>query len=71
MGNETKKKLQIFAAQWGTRFAGNAAGEGGGGVPGSGGGVAGAHETRGLLDDDDGEEMEMSFASAGTKPKHN
>jgi hypothetical protein len=68
MGNDTKNRLQSLATQWSTRFAGSAAGEGGGADAG-GNGVAGAYETRGLLDSDDGEEMEMSFASS--KPKNN
>lgn len=67
MGNDTKKKLHMFAAQWSNRFASSAAGESGAAGASAGSGVAGAHETRGLLDGDDGEEMEMTFA----ENKHN
>mmetsp|Transcript_11648 Transcript_11648/g.19378 ORF Transcript_11648/g.19378 Transcript_11648/m.19378 type:complete len:293 (+) Transcript_11648:133-1011(+) len=69
MGNETKKKLLMFGAQWSNRFAGSAAGESG--AAGAAGGSSGvAHETRGLLDGDDGEEMEMTFAAESTHSKN-
>lgn len=64
MGQDAKKRLQLFAAQWNTglnklasKFAGHnnnaAATQENAGA---------ANETRGLLDSDDGEEMEMSFS---------
>jgi len=74
MGIETKKKLQLLAAQWNTQWNNNAHKFGLGStqtVAGGGGAVgvavAGSNETRGLLDDDgddEGEMMEMTFAGA-------
>ena len=75
MGQDAKKRLQLFAAQWNsgvnklsntlaTRLAGNSSTTAGGAVSEN---TAAANETRGLLDDnDDGEEMEMSFAATNS-----
>ena len=75
LGQDAKKRLQLFAAQWNsgvnklsntlaTYLAGNSTTATGAGVSEN---TAAANETRGLLDDnDDGEEMEMSFAATNT-----
>lgn len=63
MGNEAKKRLQIMAAQWGqasARFTQGGGDAGGASQPQTSN--AAMNETRGLLDSDDGEEMELSFA---------
>lgn len=72
MGQETKKKLQLLAAQWNTQWSNNASKFGLGTKDASatnGSGVAGSNETRGLLDDDDGDEMELSFAGVNAPGK--
>lgn len=69
LGQDAKKRLQLLAAQWNTgvnnlatRLAGNSTTTSRAGVSEN---TAAANETRGLLDDNDdnGEEMEMSFAA--------
>lgn len=66
MGETAKKRLQLFASQWNTtnKPFGSPDPAGGGA-----GGSSGATERRGLLDggDDEGTEMEMSFASKKAK----
>eukprot|EP00547_Thalassionema_nitzschioides_P010080 CAMPEP_0194227784 /NCGR_PEP_ID=MMETSP0156-20130528/43035_1 /TAXON_ID=33649 /ORGANISM="Thalassionema nitzschioides, Strain L26-B" /LENGTH=278 /DNA_ID=CAMNT_0038960277 /DNA_START=66 /DNA_END=902 /DNA_ORIENTATION=- len=72
MGQETKKKLQLLAAQWNTQWSANKFGLGtkDASASTSGPGVAGSNETRGLLDDDDdGDEMELSFAGINSPGK--
>jgi hypothetical protein len=60
LGDNAKKRLATFAAQW------NADKRSGSAAPGTAGG--GVQETIGLLDDDD-QEMEMTFSGGGEK-KH-
>jgi hypothetical protein len=56
MGDNAKKRLASFAAQWNADNRPAAPGTAGGGL----------QETRGLLDDDD-QEMEMTFSGGGAK----
>lgn len=62
LGDNAKHRLAAFAAQWNERHQANSAGA----AIGSRSTIP--QETQGLLDgDDDGEEMEMTFAGTGGK----
>lgn len=64
MGGEARSRLAAFAAQWNEKNRGTSNSN----TTAMGARGSAVQETRGLLDDDDdGEEMEMTFAGTGGK----
>lgn len=66
MGENTKRRLQLFAAQFNAKV-GSLAGKSNASTVGSvgAGGTSGIAERRGLLDEDDGDDdLELAFAGA-------
>lgn len=67
MGENTKRRLQLFAAQFNAKVTGIGGNNSAAVGPGGQGGTSGVAERRGLLDDDgDGDDgMELAFAVGG------